>query len=134
MKLYTDTKFLIVDDQEMYRTDNVKKLIELGFDDSCIDTAVNGADAVKKASDPNSNYEFIITDLVMPEMNGLELIQQLNKIEKYKNTPKLVVSGSYDRSIVIEVAQKGGSSFLVKPVEIKAFAQKLVFCADKSKS
>lgn len=133
MKLYTDTRFLVVDDQDLYRNENLKKLGELGFDSSAIDTAVNGAEALEKVKKPDSNYEFFIVDLVMPVMNGLEFIENLRKIEKYKSVPTLVVSGSFDRSIILEVTKAGATSFLVKPVtDATLMAKKLVECAKLS--
>ncbi len=130
MKLYQDTKFLVVDDEQNFRDENVKKLVELGFELEAIETAKNGEEALEYAKNDQKKYEFFIVDLVMPKMNGLQLIEQLNKLEKYKSTPKLVVSGSFDRSLVKKVAQVGANSFVVKPVDLETFAKKITSCAN----
>lgn len=128
MPLFEDTRFLVVDDEAIFREENVKKLAELGFREAFIDTATNGSEAFALATQKESAYEFFIIDLVMPEVNGLELIEKLSKLERYRSTPKLVVSGSFDRAIVKQVAQVGASGFVVKPVELQTLAKKIISC------
>lgn len=124
MEIFEDLKFLVVDDQLNYRKLNVECLIELGFKEESIDTAENGEIALKMAKE--NNYEFFLVDLVMPVMDGLEFVSKITQMDKYKKTPKLILSSTIDKNIVLEVVQAGATNFLVKPPEPKNLADKII--------
>jgi YesN/AraC family two-component response regulator len=130
MALYEDTKFLLLDDEDHFIQDNVKKLLELGFSADHIDIANDGVEGLKLIS--SNDYEFIITDLVMPNMNGLQFLEACLKLENAKHVPKIVVSASFDRSIVMEVMKSGARAFLVKPMDKYLLAQKLVDISEQN--
>ena len=75
--------------------------------------AVNGDDALKKIK--KTNFELIILDLVMPEMDGFEFLKRIKKIKKYSKIPVIVVTSKdlskedYDtlKGDVIRIVQKG---------------------------
>ena len=95
-------KILIIDDDDTFREylhHSLKK-------DFCVIEAENGIDGMKKAKDS----DLIITDIIMPGMNGLEMITNLRTNFK---SPIFVVSGS---SVEPEMAfEFGANLFLQKP-------------------
>jgi chemotaxis protein histidine kinase CheA/CheY-like chemotaxis protein len=78
---------LLVDDSVNTR-EIVKSILEV--DDYNITTAVDGVDGLAKARD--KTYHMVITDLNMPRMDGITLVENLRREEKYKSTPILVIS------------------------------------------
>jgi len=61
------------------------------------------------------SVDLIITDLVMPGLTGIELIQQLRQEDRYKHLPVLMISGKANPEDIVEVAQLGIQGFLAKP-------------------
>ena len=62
-------------------------------------------------------FDLIITDIMMPEMDGYETIQQIRKERSYKDTPVIALTAKAmkeDRDLCI---QAGASDYLAKPVD-----------------
>lgn len=78
-----------------------------------VHTAVSGFDALKVL--PRHRFELIITDINMPDINGLELINFVKKNPHYKDTPLFVVTTEgreqdRDRGLML-----GANEYVVKP-------------------
>lgn len=104
-------KVLIVEDsgatRELLRA-AVETLLEVE-----VHTAVNGFDALKVM--PRHRFELIITDINMPDINGLELINFVKKNPHYKSTPLIIVTtegGEEDRDRGLSL---GADEYVVKP-------------------
>jgi two-component system sensor histidine kinase and response regulator WspE len=80
-------KILVVDDSITVREMERKLLQNKGYK---VDIAVNGVDAWNAAR--TGEYDLIITDVDMPRMNGIELVNQLKKHGNLKSTPVIIVS------------------------------------------
>ena len=130
-KFYKDHRFLVIDDDERLRNQAIGVLLELGFSKDHIHDAENGKKALEFLASYKENIEFFIIDLVMPEMNGIELLTALSKLEKYQNTPKLVLSSEIDSNIILNAVSAGAKSYLNKPCEKVALAKKLFECISK---
>ncbi len=81
-------KILVVDDEEFIRTILEEYLIDFGF---TVELAENGKVALEMIK--NKHYDYVITDLKMPIMNGEELIKQIATL-KLDNTKILVITGN----------------------------------------
>lgn len=73
--------------------------------------ATNGKDALNKF---NNNIDLIITDITMPIMDGIELIQEIKKIN-YKQ-PIIVLSAYNDADNLFSVLYNGACGFIMKPI------------------
>lgn len=62
------------------------------------------------------DFDLIITDIAMPEMNGYELIQALEK-SKFKVPPIVVLSSMSDTSLIMKCLSSGVSDYILKPAE-----------------
>ncbi|MCX5854693.1 MAG: response regulator [Deltaproteobacteria bacterium] len=104
---------LIVDDSGAMRA-VIKKIINIsGFKMSQCVEAGNGREALEKIKE--NWVDVIISDINMPEMNGLELLQFLNKDPLYQNIPVIIVSTEGSRERMDEVLNCGAKGFIKKP-------------------
>ena len=129
-KFYKDHKFLIVDDDDRLREQAIGVLVDLGFDRKSMLSANNGLKALEIAKS-GKEIEFFIVDLVMPEMNGIDFLKEVSKIDKFKNTPKLVLSSESDSNIILNAVAAGANSYLNKPCEKFLLAKKLYECVSE---
>lgn len=106
-------KILVVDDDPFVR-DMLAFILE--SNDYLIDTAVNGIEALQKYSaDPNIGL--IVSDMNMPEMNGLELIKELRNNKA--DVPIIILTGNDEVSVAIEAMNCGANDSLVKDENIQ---------------
>lgn len=78
-----------------------------------IDEAENGFEALRLL--PRERYDLVLTDINMPDINGLELVSFLKRNEAYQGIPLVIVStegSSRDRDKGLEL---GADAYLVKP-------------------
>lgn len=86
-------------------------------------TAKSGFDGIDKLSD--ETIDLFIVDLQMPQMAGVDLIRRIRKIERYRTTPILVMSGRGQTRDVSGAIQAGASDYIVKPVEDVVLEEKV---------
>lgn len=113
-------QLLIVDDQQENRT-VMKNLLEpIGFE---VMEATNGKEGLKKAIDQCPDV--IITDLVMPGLDGFSMIRQLRNLEVTKNTIIIASSASVFAADQYQSLVAGSNDFLPKPVQMSELLAKL---------
>jgi len=101
---------LIVDDSESIR-EVVKFTLESeGFD---VMVGVDGKDATKFLD--GRGIDLVITDLHMPEMNGIELIKEIRTIDSYKRIPILFLTTESQATKKMEAKEAGATGWIVKP-------------------
>ena len=104
---------LIVDDSNSMRA-VIKKIISIsGFKmDHCYE-AGNGVEALEVLS--KSWVDIILSDINMPEMNGLELLNRLKQDELYKDIPFIVITTEGSSERMEEAFNCGARGFIKKP-------------------
>ena len=109
-------RILIVDDEEDVR-DIMKAILEgEGFE---VDTSANGLEALDKykaALDKNEPFDVVITDLMMPVMDGLKLIEELQKLDKPPLT--IVITGFGTIDTAVKALKIGAYDYVLKPFKI----------------
>lgn len=105
-------KVLVVDDSSSIREAVSFMLRKRGFD---VVTGVDGKDALKHFD--GLNIDLVITDLHMPNMDGIGLIKEVRKIDDYKRVPILVLTTESQVSIKMEAKKAGATGWIVKPFE-----------------
>lgn len=103
-------RVMLVDDDVVIRT-NLKTMIEweeYGF--LVAGEAVNGEECLKKMA--NEQYELVITDMSMPVMGGVPLIDTINRC--YPETEVIAISGYDDFEYVSNSLKKGAIDYLLK--------------------
>ncbi len=124
--LSPDTSFFCVEDDDQMRKDIVNCLRSMGFSGQIL-TAINGKEAIELVENATDKIaDIIISDMVMPELTGCEFVEKLRKIEMYKDTPVLMLTSISTREVILDCINAGASNYVVKPVEPKLLATKLV--------
>jgi two-component system chemotaxis response regulator CheY len=101
---------LIVDDSASMRQMVSFTLKDAGYD---VVAATNGKEALTKLG--GAKIEMVITDLNMPEMDGIELIKQLRVTPGCKFTPIVMLTTESQESKKLAGRQAGASGWMVKP-------------------
>ena len=114
-------KFLVVDDFSTLRRIVRNLLKALGFVN--VDEAEDGAVALRKLQD--GNFDFIVSDWNMPNMDGLTMLQNVRANEALKKIPVLMVTAEAKKENIVAAAQAGASGYIVKPFTAATLDEKL---------
>ena len=107
----TDMKFLIVDDFSTMRRIVRGLLKEIGYNNA--EEAEDGAVALGMLK--NQKFDFVVSDINMPNMNGFELLAAIKKDESLKHLPVLMVTAEARKEDIVRAAQDGAAGYIVKP-------------------
>jgi DNA-binding response OmpR family regulator len=103
-------KILVVDDTRDILAHLQESLLMEGYD---VLTATNGKEALRHLE--HEVPDLIITDLVMPQMDGFTFIREVKKQEKLRGIPILIFSAKPMEEEGKRIAELGADSFLLKP-------------------
>ncbi|MBU4227184.1 response regulator [bacterium] len=109
-------KILLVDDDKFIRDTFVERLRNNKYE---VSSAKDGKEAIEKIS--NNNFDVVITDIGMPEVNGIEVL----KFSK-KNKPKtkvIMMSAYVPQEVVSEVMELGADEYIEKSSFLKDTAR-----------
>ena len=114
-------KILIVDDFPTMRRIIKNLLKDLGFEN--VDEAEDGAMALEKLR--NGNFEFVVSDWNMPNMDGLEMLKAIRADPALSKLPVLMVTAEAKKENIIAAAQAGANGYVVKPFTAATLEEKL---------
>ncbi len=103
-------RILVVDDEDSIREVVATLLAARGY--QCT-IAVNGREALQKL--PSAAPDLILSDIVMPEMDGLRLLENVQA--RNGDVPVIMVTAMHDVNTAIEAIRRGAYDFLLKPFE-----------------
>ena len=104
-------KILVVDDAPMIRRILKNLLKEMGF--SNIEEAEDGMVALQKLR--TQKFDFVITDWNMPNLTGIELVQEIRKDPNLKHIPIMMVTAEAKKENIILALKSGVNNYIVKP-------------------
>jgi two-component system chemotaxis response regulator CheY len=107
----TDLKFLIVDDFSTMRRIIRGLLKEMGCNNA--DEAEDGAIALNMLR--ADKFDFVVSDINMPNMNGFELLKAIKADDGLKHIPVLMVTAEARKEDIVLAAQSGAAGYIVKP-------------------
>ncbi|MCL0056640.1 response regulator [Dehalococcoidia bacterium] len=115
-------KVLVVDDAQFMRMRATKLLTQNGYE---VIEAANGVEAVQKYKEERPDA--VMLDITMPNMDGLEALKQVRKIDPGARIAMVTAMGQ--QSIVLEAIKAGARDFVVKPFDpnrVLAAVQKMI--------
>ncbi len=107
----SDLKFLIVDDFSTMRRIVRGLLKEMGCNNA--DEAEDGAIALNMLK--AQKFDFVVTDINMPNMNGFDLLKSIKADDSLKHLPVLMVTAEARKEDIVLAAQSGAAGYIVKP-------------------
>ncbi len=117
-----DLKFLIVDDFSTMRRIVRGLLKEIGYSNA--DEAEDGAVALQMMK--TSKYDFVVSDINMPNMNGFDLLKAVKADDNLKHIPVLMVTAEARKEDIVLAAQTGAAGYIVKPFTKATLEEKVV--------
>jgi two-component system chemotaxis response regulator CheY len=107
----TQLKFLVVDDFSTMRRIVRGLLKEMGC--SNVTEAEDGAVALSMLK--AQRFDFVVSDINMPNMNGFELLKAIKAEEMLRHLPVLMVTAEARKEDIVLAAQSGAAGYIVKP-------------------
>jgi putative nucleotidyltransferase with HDIG domain len=111
----TTKKILVVEDEEMIR-DSLAEIVSSLFDFE-VDVASDGSVALEMIQKDTEKYGIVLTDLKMPNLDGMELINQAKDINQ--DIVFVVITGFATRDNAVSALKKGAYDFVQKPFELE---------------
>jgi two-component system chemotaxis response regulator CheY len=117
----TDIRILTVDDSPTMRRIIVNTLKRAGFNN--ITEASDGREALARLK--VEEFDFVITDWNMPEMDGLRFVSEMRAVEKYRSLPVLMVTSRSVKEDILLARQAGVNGYVVKPFAPEVLIEKI---------
>lgn len=115
-KIVTMAKILVIDDERAIRN-TLKEILE--FEGYTVESAENGRVGLEMAL--ATKYDLIYTDIKMPEMDGMEVLQAYRKTVQEQGideAPVVMISGHGTVETAVEALKSGAYDFIVKPLDL----------------
>jgi putative nucleotidyltransferase with HDIG domain len=112
-------RILFVDDQQAI-LDGLKRVLRKMTDQWDMEFVTNGGVALERMA--QQPFDLIVTDMIMPQMNGVELLREVRKL--YPETVRFVLSGHSDRELILQ-ATGFAHRYLAKPCDPEALRDHL---------
>ena len=107
---------LVVDDNQENRDVLTRRLRRLGHDN--VESAVDGLAALERiarCADIGEPFDLVLLDVMMPRMNGVELLERLAADRRIAQTPVIMISASSELDTVVRCIELGAEDYLPKP-------------------
>ena len=107
----TELKFLVVDDFSTMRRIVRGLLKEIGYHNA--EEAEDGSVALNMLK--SAKFDFVVSDINMPVMNGFELLSAVKADDSLKHLPVLMVTAEARKEDIVRAAKDGAAGYIVKP-------------------
>jgi two-component system, chemotaxis family, chemotaxis protein CheY len=114
-------KAMVIDDSRAIRMILSGILGQMGCK---VETAVNGKEGLEKVS-RGEDWSVFLVDWNMPEMTGLEFVQEVRKDPRFIDTPVMMVTTETEMSQVIRALEAGANEYVMKPFTKDMIEEKL---------
>jgi sigma-B regulation protein RsbU (phosphoserine phosphatase) len=120
-------RVLVVDDIDENRDILVRRLRRLGV--VHIEQAVNGREAL--AAIEAREFDLVLLDIMMPEVDGFEVLRQLSEAGKLTDLPVIVISALNDMDPVVRCIEMGAEDFVLKPFNATLLRARILATLEK---
>ncbi len=111
---HENTRILVVDDSKFF-ADHVSTVLR--NQNYTVFTCLHSTEVY--AFLKNNSVNLLLTDLEMPEMNGIELLRQIRKDDEMLDLPIIGISGTTNQDLISKLLKSGANDFLAKPFLIE---------------
>jgi len=116
-------KILVIDDSGVMRRIHKNTLLEQNIAESDIIEATDGEEALKIAKE--QDIGIFLVDWNMPKIDGLKLVQVIRAMEKYAETPIIMITSEAAKYNVVEAINAGVTNYIIKPVRGNTLWEKI---------
>jgi two-component system sensor histidine kinase/response regulator len=116
----TSLSVLIVDD-DVALLEALPETLRLRMGGVTVETADSAATALERMG--HQDYDAIVTDIRMPGMDGLKLLEEIRT--RQPDTPTLIITGHGDNDLVVHALRGGARDFIQKPIDRDYFVAAL---------
>ncbi|SDL38059.1 DNA-binding transcriptional response regulator, NtrC family, contains REC, AAA-type ATPase, and a Fis-type DNA-binding domains [Maridesulfovibrio ferrireducens] len=109
--MISHANILIIDDELIARENLVLVLSQEGYNAVAVETGIAALQQLEK-----NEYELVLTDLMMPGMNGIEILEHIKEMQP--TTEVIVITGHATVSTAVVAMQKGAHSYIAKPFNL----------------
>ena len=124
-----DGYLLVVDDNEINRNLLSRRLARQGH---TITTAVNGRQALEMIG--VENFDVVLLDIMMPEMNGYQVLEYLKRDSTLRHIPVIMMSALDEMDSVVRCIEMGAEDYLLKPFDPVLLRSRVGACLEKKRS
>ncbi len=117
----SDLRFLVVDDFSTMRRIVRGLLREMGCNN--VEEAEDGVVALQMVK--TSRFDFVVSDINMPNMNGFDLLRAMKAEPSLKHIPVLMVTAEARKEDIVMAAQSGAAGYVVKPFTKATLEEKI---------
>ena len=122
-------KLLVVDDNKNNTELLKKRLLKQGH---AVVTANNGREAMVSLIE-NEDTDLILLDIVMPEMNGYEVLKFIKNDKRFHELPVIMISSMDDTDSIYRCIEAGADDYITKPFEKSILDARIASCMEKKK-
>jgi class 3 adenylate cyclase/CheY-like chemotaxis protein len=119
---------LVVDDHDFSRDAVARSLV---LDGHTVITANNGRQALTLLK--ARSFDLVLLDIMMPEVNGFQVLEQCRADSQLQHIPIVVMSGSEDVESVVHCVEMGAADYLLKPFDHVLFKARVDSCLEKKR-
>lgn len=110
-------KLIFIEDNELARAIIMSKLLSAGYSNIAQPTtSIEGWELIVEAQLNNEPYDLVITDLNMPDFDGMDLISRIKEDPASASLKVIVISSDSDASIIKITKELGALAYLTKPI------------------
>ncbi len=121
-------RILVVEDDELNR---IKLLFFLQRSGHDVTLAVDGKEAISLMNE--KNFDLILLDIIMPEMDGYQVLDYMGKNSKLLNLPVIVISSSDETESIVKCIEKGAVDHLIRPFDPDILNARIKVCLEKKR-
>lgn len=94
-------------------------------------TAANGVEALEIVTNPDTPVDMVITDLMMPQMDGMELTRNIRGIIEVSHLPIIILTAKNDLNSKVSGLSEGADAYIEKPFSMKYLLAQIKAIFDK---
>lgn len=113
-------RIILIDDDSGLRQLVVTMLDRVGHQTWTAETGVEGLEMMK-----DEDFDLLILDLMLPDMDGFEVLERVRKVDRWEKLPVLILSARADTEAIARGFQLGADGYVTKPYMARSLTERV---------